>query len=643
MIRTHTKQNRPRQHPSGSFFSKPSGTKKEAPFFAVQNANTVQRIAESVEEEPLDQATLQPKPLEGPLTAITQPSVQSFAGTVQLPGPLQKGLEALSGLNLSTVRVHHNSSHPAELNALAYTKGHDIYLGHGQDKHLPHEGWHVVQQIQGRVKPTLQTRGIAVNDDASLEREADVMGKRALQPITLDTLPTSSRATRGLGRTRALTHQHQNYPRETIQRVLGPPYPFQGIITARWSATLRRTASHNGRFRANLRRNTRVTAIGNTGNWLEVQVTLDGQVETGFVSQELVGHIPAAGFSPPLSVGGREEITAFGTYNVYPNNHRRTLQPNELYESEFRRLERAWTRINDNSGGLQIHGTAGDLADMRAMIGRGMANSQTFRNLIIEITEDSANPVTIHVGRNNAYWVDEFATNRVDLTDTEFFDAAPRPGYTWASTQDELTIHWLAERRHNVVHGGGFAAAHAEPLAAGGVQEQYRADIGQMGRIVSQVLHGPAGGLHAGVYTDDSGNIMRIQRDGSGGHPVPFEIRYEPVGGGAVDTRRNNIVVSVTSTRASTETLYLKFTNAGHDVQSPVRFVSAAASLNFTTPLGDIVPTGATVDVELYREGFWSDTLLGRLTWNHPFSPATRVISSGGVDYAITSRLAMEP
>jgi hypothetical protein len=39
----------------------------------------------------------------------------------------------------------------------------------------------VVQQRQGRVVPTLQMAGTAVNDDAALEAEADTMGARALQ------------------------------------------------------------------------------------------------------------------------------------------------------------------------------------------------------------------------------------------------------------------------------------------------------------------------------------------------------------------------------------------------------------------------------------------------------------------------------
>lgn len=54
-------------------------------------------------------------------------------------------------------------------------------MGPGQEKHLPHEAWHVVQQMQGRVQPTVQTMDrVPVNDDEKLEHEADVMGLKAL-------------------------------------------------------------------------------------------------------------------------------------------------------------------------------------------------------------------------------------------------------------------------------------------------------------------------------------------------------------------------------------------------------------------------------------------------------------------------------
>ena len=98
-----------------------------------------------------------------------------------LPDALKAGVESLSGFALDDVRVHYNSPRPAGLQALASTQGSEIHVGPGQEHHLPHEAWHVVQQKQGRVKPTLQAKGVAINDDQGLEREADVMGAQALR------------------------------------------------------------------------------------------------------------------------------------------------------------------------------------------------------------------------------------------------------------------------------------------------------------------------------------------------------------------------------------------------------------------------------------------------------------------------------
>jgi hypothetical protein len=104
-----------------------------------------------------------------------------------LPDRLKDGVEQLSGLALDDVRVHYNSAKPAAVQAHAYAQGTDIHVAPGQGKHLPHEAWHVVQQKQGRVKPTLQLKGVAINDDGGLEREADAMGVRALAARTIAT------------------------------------------------------------------------------------------------------------------------------------------------------------------------------------------------------------------------------------------------------------------------------------------------------------------------------------------------------------------------------------------------------------------------------------------------------------------------
>ncbi|MFT5824100.1 MAG: hypothetical protein ACI8ZM_005366 [Crocinitomix sp.] len=108
-------------------------------------------------------------------------TVQLKANTTGLPDRLKSGIENLSGHSMDDVKVHYNSSKPAQLNAHAYAQGSQIHLGTGQEKHLPHEAWHVVQQKQGRVKPTKQLKAkVNINDDSGLEKEADVMGAKAL-------------------------------------------------------------------------------------------------------------------------------------------------------------------------------------------------------------------------------------------------------------------------------------------------------------------------------------------------------------------------------------------------------------------------------------------------------------------------------
>lgn len=98
-----------------------------------------------------------------------------------LPDRLKSGIESMSGISMDYVRVHYNSSAPAQLQARAYAHGTDIHIASGQEKHLPHEAWHVVQQLQGRVKPTVRNTDTPVNDDLALEREADIMGRRAAE------------------------------------------------------------------------------------------------------------------------------------------------------------------------------------------------------------------------------------------------------------------------------------------------------------------------------------------------------------------------------------------------------------------------------------------------------------------------------
>lgn len=112
-----------------------------------------------------------------------EPLQQKAENRTGLPDQLKSGVENLSGYSLDAVKVHYNSPKPAQLQALAYTQGTDIHVGPGQERYLGHEAWHVVQQMQGRVQPTTQLQGVAVNDNEGLEREADVMGEKVVTQL----------------------------------------------------------------------------------------------------------------------------------------------------------------------------------------------------------------------------------------------------------------------------------------------------------------------------------------------------------------------------------------------------------------------------------------------------------------------------
>jgi len=97
-----------------------------------------------------------------------------------LPTQLKAGVENLSGVSMDDVNVNYGSSEPSKMGAAAFAKGSDIHVGPGQEQHLPHEAWHVVQQKKGRVKPTAVVDNMPINDNPSLEKEADVMGAKAV-------------------------------------------------------------------------------------------------------------------------------------------------------------------------------------------------------------------------------------------------------------------------------------------------------------------------------------------------------------------------------------------------------------------------------------------------------------------------------
>lgn len=110
-----------------------------------------------------------------------QKTVGAASGRTGIPGAVQARFEAVSGLSFEDVRVHYNSSRPAQLGAHAYTRGNQVYIGPGQERHLEHELGHVIQQKLGIVKADGYINGLPVNRDPRLERAADMGASRPVQ------------------------------------------------------------------------------------------------------------------------------------------------------------------------------------------------------------------------------------------------------------------------------------------------------------------------------------------------------------------------------------------------------------------------------------------------------------------------------
>lgn len=128
---------------------------------------------------------------------------QSVAtSTTSMDEGVKGKMENSFATSFQDVTIHKNDESASQLGALAYTQGNNVHFAPGQynpgtqegKELLGHELTHVIQQRQGRVKPTKQGKGMPVNDNPSLENEADTFGKLAAKgkSITETTQPAQS-------------------------------------------------------------------------------------------------------------------------------------------------------------------------------------------------------------------------------------------------------------------------------------------------------------------------------------------------------------------------------------------------------------------------------------------------------------------
>ncbi len=135
----------------------------------------------------------QPLPAKGTVDRDGSSALRASTSGSRMPKAVRNKMETAFGTDFSDVRISQGIE-ASSIGALAFTQGDDIHFAPGQydpssqsgQKLLGHELTHVVQQREGRVRPTAQTKGFAINDDPALEAEADRAGGQAVSGERVD-------------------------------------------------------------------------------------------------------------------------------------------------------------------------------------------------------------------------------------------------------------------------------------------------------------------------------------------------------------------------------------------------------------------------------------------------------------------------
>ena len=121
------------------------------------------------------------------------PFGKSNSGTIQqksaMPNDVKGQMENSFGTDFSDVKIHTNSEKASKIGAHAFTQGNNVHFAQGKfdpstksgKQLLGHELSHVVQQKNGQVKPNIQMKGMAINNEDKHESEADKQGALAAE------------------------------------------------------------------------------------------------------------------------------------------------------------------------------------------------------------------------------------------------------------------------------------------------------------------------------------------------------------------------------------------------------------------------------------------------------------------------------
>ncbi len=145
---------------------------------------------ESVKEYDTGEPVIPPNNPYKPISQAQPPPFQlKSASPSGMPNETLSQMSSSFGHDFSDVNIHSGSQSAVDAGALAYTQGNDIHFAPGQydpssqsgQELIGHELTHVVQQREGRVQANNEVNGMPLNDDKSLELEADQMGVKAAQ------------------------------------------------------------------------------------------------------------------------------------------------------------------------------------------------------------------------------------------------------------------------------------------------------------------------------------------------------------------------------------------------------------------------------------------------------------------------------
>ena len=123
------------------------------------------------------------------LQSMADNYVKKTENRTELLNNIKSGVENLSGALLDEFKVDGNLDKPTQLSAHTFTQENEINIAPGKENSLKLLDRHAVNQKQDQVSPPIQMKGkVNINDDIELEREADIMGAKALNNSgTVDT------------------------------------------------------------------------------------------------------------------------------------------------------------------------------------------------------------------------------------------------------------------------------------------------------------------------------------------------------------------------------------------------------------------------------------------------------------------------